>query len=148
MSAFDDQLARLKLQLGMKRDIEVAAVLGLGRAALSDRKKRGTFPMDRVTQLAASRPDLNLDMHYILTGESKAFGERLDQLRAASKAVAGLDIPDALRQPVRDIIVGVAYSDSRIVMDAIRQLAETSPVQRYPIAAESEPTYTAQEKKP
>lgn len=61
-------MRRLKAALGVREDQEVAKALGMTKAALSLRKKRGTFPSDKLVALSASRPDLAIDVSYIVSG--------------------------------------------------------------------------------
>lgn len=70
MGNFEDILIRLKQQLGVATDKEAASVLGLTPSAFNDRKKRGSFPLDKLRALKASMPKLNVD--YILTGSAAA----------------------------------------------------------------------------
>lgn len=65
---FSEQLARLKQSVGMYEDQQVAELLGLTKAAFSDRKRRGAFPVDKLRALAAGRPDLKVDVSYVLEG--------------------------------------------------------------------------------
>lgn len=67
---FDEALARLKQAVGVFTDREVATALGLGEKAFNARKKRGSFPIDKVYALAARKPALGLDAHWVITGES------------------------------------------------------------------------------
>ncbi len=69
MSTFDERLMRLKRATGLLKDREIAEALGLSKAAFADRKKRESFPDDRLFALAAKRPDLRLDVGHILNGE-------------------------------------------------------------------------------
>ena len=69
MVFFEPVLLRLKEQLGASTDKEVASLLGLSPTAFNDRKKRDAFPEDKLLALHARRPDLNLDIAYILTGD-------------------------------------------------------------------------------
>lgn len=62
-------LGRLKEQIGLSKDKEVAEALGLGEKAFNARKARASFPEREVLALATSRPELALDVTYILTGE-------------------------------------------------------------------------------
>lgn len=70
MQEFDQQLLRLKAQLRVTSDQDVAALLGMSKAAFSDRKRRGSFPVDKLQALAHQRPDLPLDVLYVLTGKT------------------------------------------------------------------------------
>ncbi|MBF1164463.1 MAG: helix-turn-helix domain-containing protein [Dechloromonas agitata] len=92
MREFDRQLIRLKEALGVTEDQDVANALGLSKAALSDRKKRGAFPDDKLLALIAKRPDLRLDFDYITIGrhssEFEAIAEKHqpEHFRAAGKS--------------------------------------------------------------
>jgi hypothetical protein len=60
------QLLRLKECLGVSKDGEVAAALGMSKAAFSQRKNGGAIPQDKLLDLRRTRPDV--DVLYILTG--------------------------------------------------------------------------------
>jgi transcriptional regulator with XRE-family HTH domain len=90
MHVFDQQLLRLKQVLQISEDQAVAEALGMSKAAFSDRKRRNAFPADKLYALAAKRPDLKLDVEYVLSGRSGAemaasmltnFGPRLREVR-------------------------------------------------------------------
>lgn len=66
---FLDALARLKHELRVSKDIEVAAALGMGDKAFNARKKRNSFPERELLALAEARPELGIDTHYVLTGQ-------------------------------------------------------------------------------
>ncbi len=85
MENFDQQLLRLKQSLGVTSDQDVAAALGLTKAAFSERKKRGAFPEEKLYALAAKRPDLRLDVLHVLAGDKKDAAVRLTiaELQAA-----------------------------------------------------------------
>lgn len=84
MDFFEEAALRLKQQLKVKEDKEVAAFLGISASALNMRKKRGNFPEKELYALAAKRPDLNLDVHYVLTGITR---EAHTQLQAGRRHV-------------------------------------------------------------
>lgn len=60
--------ALVEEQLGVQTDREVADALGLSDKALNARKARGVFPEDKLFALAAKRPDLGIDVGYVLSG--------------------------------------------------------------------------------
>ena len=66
--AFEAQLRRLKAALGVREDQDAAEALGLTKAALSLRKRRGAFPTGQLLALSARRPELLLDVAHIVTG--------------------------------------------------------------------------------
>jgi hypothetical protein len=70
MNIFEEATLRLKQQLKVTEDKQVAAALELTDAAWKMRKKRGNFPIKEVFALAAQRPELGLDPDWIVTGSS------------------------------------------------------------------------------
>ncbi|MFM9881226.1 MAG: helix-turn-helix domain-containing protein [Burkholderiaceae bacterium] len=90
MNFFSDALSRLKHQLRVSKDQEVAALLGLSKTAFSERKKRGSFPEREVLELAKKRPDL--DAGYVLTGIDASAKIRLDEKQAR----LGADVEDGM----------------------------------------------------
>lgn len=71
MDIFSEFLNRLKKQVGLSKDKEVADLLGMTTTAFSERKKRASIPIKEVFALAAQRPELGLDPDWIVTGSSK-----------------------------------------------------------------------------
>lgn len=53
----------------MQEDRDIAALLGLSKAAFSARKARDSFPKDKLLALVSMRPDLKIDVGYVLTGD-------------------------------------------------------------------------------
>jgi len=82
MNSFSDCLDRLKYTLRVSKDQEVAEALGLSKAAFSERKKRGAFPEKNVRVLAQQRPDLEIDVEYVLTGGALSSHQSAMQERA------------------------------------------------------------------
>lgn len=68
MNNFDKRLLRLKLAVLLRTDQEVAAMLGLKKGAFCARRKNDSFPDEAVLALSGKRPELKLDVPYILTG--------------------------------------------------------------------------------
>jgi transcriptional regulator with XRE-family HTH domain len=69
MNFFDETVLRLKQQLRVTQDQDVAAALGFSKHAWSKRKSARNFPETELYALAAKRPELGLDVGYVLTGE-------------------------------------------------------------------------------
>lgn len=82
MNDFAQQLGRLKIALGKSKDVEVADALGMAKTALAERKRRGSFPDRELYALAAKRPDLKIDVAYVLTGIPSEAHSRLSDLQA------------------------------------------------------------------
>jgi hypothetical protein len=80
MNFFSESIARLKYELRVSKDGEVATALGLSKTAFAERKRRGAFPEKELYALAEKRSELRLDVLYILTGERR---EGLDAAGAA-----------------------------------------------------------------
>lgn len=77
-TSFDAALLRLKGVLQVQTDKEVAARLGMSPTALNDRKKRDSFPEDRVRALGAK---LGFDADYVVTGIAQAALEMIHAAR-------------------------------------------------------------------
>lgn len=88
MNFFSDQLGRLKYALRVSKDGEVGEALGLSKTAFAERKRRKSFPERELYDLAAKRPDLNLDVDYVLTGITREAHGRLDVLQGATHRAA------------------------------------------------------------
>lgn len=70
MNFFEEATLRLKQQLKVTEDKQVAEVLGMTGNAWTMRKRRSSFPETELYALAAKRPELGIDVNYVLTGES------------------------------------------------------------------------------
>ena len=109
MRDFDERLLRLKQEAGIADDQGVAALLGLSKAAFSDRKRRNAFPEDKLLAAKVTRPDLNLDVAYVLTGERQAGHARTTSETLAR--FAGGDIDEEVRRLALTIIKNEATRD-------------------------------------
>ena len=63
-----ERLGRLKVALRAGKDKEVAEALGLSEKAFNARKARNSFPEKELRALAQQRPELGIDVEYVLTG--------------------------------------------------------------------------------
>lgn len=88
MNFFSDQLDRLKYALRVSKDGEVGEALGLSKTAFAERKRRQSFPERELYELAAKRPELNIDVGYVLTGITGEAHSRLDAQSGAMHRVA------------------------------------------------------------
>lgn len=104
MRDFEKSLLRLKQVLQVSEDQAVAAALGLSKAALADRKRKDSFPVDRLKALAHDRPDLKIDVDYVLSGidletrETRArysVGQEAARAELRSGLAAAADAPPA-----------------------------------------------------
>lgn len=75
---FEAALLRLKGALQVTTDREVAEALGMSPNALNERKRRDSFPEDRVRALAAK---LHFDAEYVIGGVAQAAQELIDAAR-------------------------------------------------------------------
>lgn len=78
-------MLRLKERVGIPSDKGIAELLGMTDKALNARKRRDAFPDDKLFALAAKRPDLELDVMYVLTGTTTALRSALNDLRSATE---------------------------------------------------------------
>lgn len=89
MESFESRLNRLKNELNLKTDKQVAEILDMKPTAFAERKSRGSFPEDELFVLKAKRPDLNINVEYILLGFDQ---QRLNDLQSAVER--GVKIPE------------------------------------------------------
>lgn len=123
MNSFDEATLRLKQQLGVVRDRDVGAALGLSPTAWAGRKKRANFPETELYALHARCPELGLDVGYVLTGEVQKgrLRQRAEAL-AAHAAAAG-------NEAAADVATTVIRTDAdreRARADRYRSLREAA----------------------
>jgi hypothetical protein len=70
MDFFDEAALRLKQQLKVTEDKQVAEMLGMSGNAWTMRKRRRSFPEVELYALAARRPELKINVEYVLTGRA------------------------------------------------------------------------------
>lgn len=100
---FDQKMLRLKQCLNVTTDKQVAEALGMEKSALAERKRRGAFPEDKVRALAGDKPDLKIDIAYVITGKSQQ--ERA--VEAAASAMSGVTLLRvAEKMPIREYAEG------------------------------------------
>lgn len=92
------QLLRLKEVLGVTREGDIAAALGMSHGAFSQRKNAGSIPEDRLLALRRTRPDF--DVIYVLTGVRWA----------ASAKTGGADLVD----------IGIALGNDEVARSGLR----------------------------
>jgi hypothetical protein len=88
MNFFEEAALRLKQQLRVTEDKQAAELLGMTGNAWVLRKRRQAFPVQEIHELAAKRPDLGLDVTYVLTGKTQR--ETLAERAAAVTVEAAL----------------------------------------------------------
>lgn len=123
MREFDQQLLRLKQALGVTEDQGVAEALGLSKAAFADRKRRDAFPTDKLRALAGDRPELLLDVKYVLTGVSDELERRLAAIGTATRAASAVKEKPArydIQQEVFDAIVGALSAEEQRLVHCYR----------------------------
>lgn len=77
-STFESALLRLKAALQVATDKEVAEALGMSPNALNERKRRDSFPADKVRSLAAEK---GFDAEYVIEGVAQAAREMIQAAR-------------------------------------------------------------------
>lgn len=125
---FNTQIGRLKQALGLHEDQEVAAALGMSKAALSARKARGAFPEKDLRALINRQPELGIDVLYVLTGEREyreqetqdQFIDRMQSIKATSLIVDALPLPSSNRDGLKDCLTGDAEKDAVSIAEALK----------------------------
>lgn len=128
MRIFDVCLLRLKQAVKATDDQEVAELLGMTKAAFSDRKRRDSFPEDKLRAVAHQRPDLGIDVGYVLTGVSSAASDATSVLRECTEQVMLLGLPSTASIAVRDIVFGTRTGNAQMVHDGLALLSGSAPV--------------------
>lgn len=88
MNFFDEAALRLKQQLKVTENKQVAEALGMTGNAWTMRKRRDAFPEMELRALAQQRPELGIDVEYVLTGgrlstqQRRGYERRLEELQA------------------------------------------------------------------
>lgn len=137
-TAFEAALLRLKAVLQLQTDKEVAAALGMSATALNDRKKRDSFPVDRVKALAS---ELHFDVDYVLFGVAQAAMEMIQAARQG-RPLKKVSAEDAVLLSRWHSCSG---TDQRLLLNLMNRLSAapaenaTTPDGRYPQRAESHP---------
>lgn len=86
MENFTNIVNRLKTELSVTMDKDVAEILGMSKSAFAERKRRGVFPENALRLLELERPDLKLDIDYILSGVREPNSTNNEDLVNAIKA--------------------------------------------------------------
>ena len=88
---FVDFLYRIKQELDLKQDKDVANFLGLEIKAFSARKARNSVPEDKLRLAAIAHPDMKIDVDYILTGTRSG---QTEIVRAPSPSYTDKRLPE------------------------------------------------------
>jgi len=138
---YEHALLRLKQTLKVQTDQEVAALLGMSAAAFNKRKARSSFPFEAVKKLAEARPDLEIDLWYIQTGEGQLQRIQREAGQVFSKSADLLgQLREALDRGPRDDQEAelledwrnCGKSDRETVSSLAKRLAKTSPTAAAP----------------
>ena len=125
---FLNAVNRLKTALGVSKDKEVAAALGISEKAFNARKTRNSFPLDDLLRLAESRPELNVE-NILYGGPTSGGGEEyLDEnFVARQKAINrmavlinAMPLREFTRDRLRAVMTGDLEKDGAILAEAIR----------------------------
>lgn len=119
MSDFEHVLLRFKERTGVTSDKAVAELLGVGEKALNARKRRGVFPVDKLKALAMDKPELQLDVKFILTGVNDEFEKRVSKLKATTETLEEIDLPKRERVFLRDLLYGVELRNAALLAQTI-----------------------------
>lgn len=68
MNDFINIANRLKLVLGISTDMELAKFLEIKQTAFAGRKKRNSFPTERLSMILQKHPHLDVDFDYVVNG--------------------------------------------------------------------------------
>lgn len=123
MIFFEEATLRLKQQLKVTDDKQVAEALGLTGNAWTMRKRRDAFPEKELRALAQQRPDLGVDVEYVLTGGALSGQQRKVQDRARRFTQEQSGDPGPLLELLDQAGVQMASANARRV-ETYRQITE------------------------
>ena len=103
MYFFEEAALRLKQQLKVTEDKQVAESLGMTGNAWTMRKRRNSFPEKELRALAQQRPELGIDVEYVLTGGTLTAHQRQAQERAQAFTQA-LNTTPAEKERLRSLL--------------------------------------------
>lgn len=120
---FSECLQRLKHELRVSTDKEVAYALGLSKTAFAERKRRGAFPVEKTRVLCALKP--HLDEVFILTGR-RLSGEERHRVLVALHMSAEIEAEEE-GELVQSLTEGIAEHPGRYrgEMDQIGRIQES-----------------------
>ncbi|KAI5914594.1 helix-turn-helix domain-containing protein [Thauera sp. 2A1] len=137
---FTAQLVRLKYLLDVQEDQAAAEALGMSKAALSARKSRGSFPEKELRALAQRRPDLGIDVNYVLTGEpppddggdetDDEFACRIQAVSRMHKLVEALPLDELDRLRLAALMSGTPQQDAPLIAEFVRRALPPEPAER------------------
>lgn len=136
MNNFLDALERLKHYLRVSSDIDVADALGMSKTAFAERKRRNAFPEDKLFALIAKRPELKIDVAYVLTGVHQPRHARMQADHVA--AWAGQQGTEVAAQAAKDLIEATAVRTAGRAADymALVDLASHCDDERFTLLVE------------
>ena len=114
-SDLSDVIKRLMSSLGKTYEYEIGQLLDIERSALSQRKKRGSIPVDRVVTICR---DNGLDVNWVLTGEG-------DVSVPSSMVIEGMS-PEQMRDTLQKAIDRIEDSKLKVVSDEWPHLSEST----------------------
>lgn len=94
----EQMLLRLKEQMGVQSDKEIAEALGMDASAFNKRKRRGSFPEDKLLALVARRPELRIDTVYVLTGQRSMPDQARKMFDMAAATTLSANVSDEVRE--------------------------------------------------
>ena len=103
--SFERATLRLKELVGVQTDKDLAELLEMDVSAFNKRKARGSFPDERLRALAQRRPELGIDVEYVLTGASLT-GRQQQLLDAAAQATKGANLSAADEAALQEQVKG------------------------------------------
>ena len=123
---------RLKTVLGLTKDKEVAEALGLKETAFNVRKSRNSFPEKELRALAQRRPELGIDVDYVLTGQTTraAAAQAVANMGARFREVRGTRSADefaALLGTTPEAIAAIEAQTQPPTPDLVQKLIKAHP---------------------
>lgn len=117
MNFFDEATLRLKQQLKVTENKQVAEALGMAGNTWAMRKRRGSFPEKELRALAQQRPDLGIDVEYVLTGVRRG----QEHLTAAAQTMRVSVLASLLGDELHKVKTSLPYEVFYAVLTGLMQ---------------------------
>lgn len=123
MNFFEEATLRLKQQLRVTEDKQAAEALGMTGNAWTMRKRRDAFPEKELRALAQQRPELGIDVEFVLTGGTLTAHQKQIQDTALHVTQSQPDSKAHLLELLGKAGVAMAITNARRA-DTYRQITE------------------------
>jgi phage repressor protein C with HTH and peptisase S24 domain len=122
---FEEVISRAKIALKVSGDKDLAELLGMSATAFSNRRKKGSIPFEKLTEVLASR---NVDFRWVFTGSVDSSVLRDASLAATEVALRYSTVGRGLMQEMQEAAFSEKLSTEQLMERFRDRLPETFSV--------------------